>query len=106
MKRLAKGIVLFTTNDHTFMQSVANRIIVITPAGIIDRLMSFDEYLADERIKTLRAEMLAEPCRFRQLLLPSPARGPLLLQFFGTLNCQTSLFAAPLHSSALATLAA
>ncbi len=56
-----KGIVLFTTHDHTFMQSVANRIIEITPAGIIDRLCSFDEYLADERVRTLRAEMYGEP---------------------------------------------
>ncbi len=55
-----KGIVLFTTHDHTFMQSVATRIIEITPAGIIDRLTTFDEYLADERIKTLRAEMYGE----------------------------------------------
>lgn len=54
-----KGIVLFTTHDHTFMQSVANRIIELTPKGIIDRLMTFDEYLADERVKTLRAEMYA-----------------------------------------------
>ncbi|WP_126247327.1 ABC-F family ATP-binding cassette domain-containing protein [Chitinophaga rhizosphaerae] len=56
-----QGIVLFTTHDHTFMQSVANRIIEITPAGIIDRLCSFDEYLEDERVKTLRAEMYGEP---------------------------------------------
>ena len=56
-----KGIVLFTTHDHTFMQSVANRIIEITPVGIIDRLTTFDEYLADERIKALRAEMYGEP---------------------------------------------
>lgn len=55
-----KGIVLFTTHDHTFMQSVANRIIEITPSGIIDRLTSFDEYLADERVKALRAEMYGE----------------------------------------------
>lgn len=55
-----KGIVLFTTHDHTFMQSVANRIIEITPSGIIDRLSSFDEYLSDERVKTLRAEMYGE----------------------------------------------
>ncbi|SIO55253.1 ATPase components of ABC transporters with duplicated ATPase domains [Chitinophaga niabensis] len=55
-----KGIVLFTTHDHTFMQSVATRIIEITPAGIIDRLTTFDEYLADERIKALRAEMYGE----------------------------------------------
>ncbi|MGN7720884.1 ABC-F family ATP-binding cassette domain-containing protein [Chitinophaga sp. 22620] len=55
-----KGIVLFTTHDHTFMQSVANRIIEITPSGIIDRLSTFDEYLDDERVKTLRAEMYGE----------------------------------------------
>jgi ATPase subunit of ABC transporter with duplicated ATPase domains len=55
-----KGIVLFTTHDHTFMQSVANRIIEITPKGIIDRLMSFDEYLADDRVKALREEMYGE----------------------------------------------
>jgi ATPase subunit of ABC transporter with duplicated ATPase domains len=55
-----KGVVLFTTHDHTFMQSVATRIIEITPKGIIDRLTSFDEYLADERVKTLREEMYGE----------------------------------------------
>lgn len=55
-----KGIVLFTTHDHTFMQSVANRVIEITPSGIIDRLTSFDEYLADERVRALRAEMYGE----------------------------------------------
>ncbi|RAJ87801.1 ATPase subunit of ABC transporter with duplicated ATPase domains [Chitinophaga dinghuensis] len=52
-----KGIVLFTTHDHTYMQSVANRIIELTPKGIIDRMMTFDEYLADERVKSLREEM-------------------------------------------------
>ncbi|SHL91782.1 ABC-F family ATP-binding cassette domain-containing protein [Chitinophaga sp. CF418] len=55
-----KGIVLFTTHDHAFMQSVANRIIEITPRGVIDRLTTFDEYLADERVKTLREEMYGE----------------------------------------------
>jgi ATPase subunit of ABC transporter with duplicated ATPase domains len=55
-----KGIVLFTTHDHAFMQSVANRIIEITPRGVIDRLTTFDEYLADERVKALRAEMYGE----------------------------------------------
>ncbi|GAA0556151.1 ABC-F family ATP-binding cassette domain-containing protein [Chitinophaga japonensis] len=54
-----KGIVLFTTHDHTFMQSVANRIIEITPRGVIDRLTTFDEYLEDERVKGLREEMYA-----------------------------------------------
>jgi len=51
------GIVLLTSHDHTFMQTVANRIIELTPKGIIDRLCSFDEYLEDERVKALRAEM-------------------------------------------------
>lgn len=53
------GIVLLTSHDHTFMQTVANRIIELTPKGIIDRLSTFDEYLEDERVKTLRQEMYA-----------------------------------------------
>jgi ATPase subunit of ABC transporter with duplicated ATPase domains len=51
------GIVLLTSHDHTFMQTVANRVIELTPKGIIDRLMEFDEYLADERVKLIREEM-------------------------------------------------
>ena len=51
------GIVLLTTHDHQFMQTVANRIIEITPNGIIDRLCTYDEYLADERIKVLHEEL-------------------------------------------------
>ncbi len=51
------GIVLITSHDHTFMQTVANRIIELTPKGIIDRLMTFDEYLADERVKQMRVDM-------------------------------------------------
>jgi ATPase subunit of ABC transporter with duplicated ATPase domains len=54
-----KGVVLLTSHDHTFMQTVANRVIEITPKGIIDRLMTFDEYLADERVKQMRADMYA-----------------------------------------------
>lgn len=53
------GIVLLTSHDHTFMQTVANRIIELTPKGIIDRLATFDEYLEDERVKTLKEEMYA-----------------------------------------------
>ncbi|SDD63422.1 ABC-F family ATP-binding cassette domain-containing protein [Niabella drilacis] len=53
------GIVLLTSHDHTFMQTVANRIIELTPKGIIDRLSTFDEYLEDERVKALRQEMYA-----------------------------------------------
>ena len=52
-----KGIVLLTSHDHTFIQTVANRIIELTPKGIIDRLMTFDEYLDDERVKAMREEM-------------------------------------------------
>ncbi|MBS1638512.1 MAG: ATP-binding cassette domain-containing protein [Bacteroidetes bacterium] len=51
------GIVLITSHDHTFMQTVANRIIELTPKGIIDRLMTFDEYMEDKRVKELREEM-------------------------------------------------
>lgn len=51
------GVVLLTSHDHTFMQTVANRVIEITPKGIIDRLMTFDEYLDDKRVKELREEM-------------------------------------------------
>ena len=53
------GIVLLTSHDHTFMQTVANRIIEITPKGMIDRLMTFDEYMEDERVHQLREEMYA-----------------------------------------------
>ncbi|RNI36702.1 ATP-binding cassette domain-containing protein [Hanamia caeni] len=51
------GIVLMTTHDHQFMQTVANRIIEITPKGIIDRLYTYDEYLADDRIKNLQEQL-------------------------------------------------
>ena len=51
------GIVLLTSHDHTFMQTVANRIIELTPKGIIDRLTTFDEYMEDARVKQLREEM-------------------------------------------------
>jgi ATPase subunit of ABC transporter with duplicated ATPase domains len=52
-----KGIVLLTSHDHTFMHTTANRIIELTPKGIIDRLLSFDEYLEDDRVKFMRNEM-------------------------------------------------
>ncbi len=54
------GIVFLTSHDHTFMQTVANRVIELTPKGIIDRLMTFDEYLEDKRVKELREEMYGE----------------------------------------------
>ncbi len=51
------GVVLLTSHDHTFIQTVANRIIELTPKGIIDRLMTFDEYMEDKRVQELRVEM-------------------------------------------------
>ena len=54
-----KGTVLFTTHDHEFAQTVGNRIIELTPNGIIDRYMTFDEYMSDSKIKELREKMYA-----------------------------------------------
>ncbi|HMO32773.1 MAG TPA: ATP-binding cassette domain-containing protein [Lacibacter sp.] len=53
------GVVLLTSHDHTFMHTTANRVIELTPNGIIDRLTSFDEYLEDERVHQLQAELYA-----------------------------------------------
>ena len=52
-----KGSVLFTTHDHEFAQTVANRVLEITPNGVIDRYMTFDDYLDDEKIKEMRKKM-------------------------------------------------
>ena len=52
-----KGTVLFTTHDHEFAQTVANRVVELTPNGVIDRYMTFDEYLDDPKIKELRQTM-------------------------------------------------
>ncbi len=54
-----KGTVLFSTHDHEFAQTVANRIIELTPKGVIDRHMTFDEYFQDKKIKELREKMYA-----------------------------------------------
>lgn len=51
------GTVLFTTHDHEFAQTVANRIIELTPNGVIDRHATFDEYLGDSKVKELREKM-------------------------------------------------
>lgn len=52
-----KGTVLFTTHDHEFAQTVGNRVIELTPNGVIDRIMSFDDYMQDPKIKELRDKM-------------------------------------------------
>lgn len=54
-----KGTILFTSHDHEFVQTIANRIIEITPKGLIDRQMSYDEFLESEEIQALRKEMWA-----------------------------------------------
>ncbi len=50
------GVVMITSHDHTFIQTVANRIIELTPKGIIDRLTTFDEYMEDKRVQEIRLE--------------------------------------------------
>ena len=52
-----KGTVLLTTHDHAFAQSVGNRIVELTPKGVIDRHMTFDEYMSDEKIKGIREKL-------------------------------------------------
>ncbi|TYQ18023.1 UNVERIFIED_CONTAM: ATPase subunit of ABC transporter with duplicated ATPase domains [Acetivibrio alkalicellulosi] len=52
-----KGTILFVSQDHQFIQTVANRIMEITPKGLIDRQMTYDEYLESEEISALRKEM-------------------------------------------------
>ena len=55
-----KHAALFTSHDHEFVHTVANRIIEITPSGIIDKRMSYDEYLADKQIKAQREGMYSD----------------------------------------------
>ncbi len=52
-----KGPVLFTSHDHQFAQTIANRIIEITPVGILDKLMTYDEFIADDYVKQQREEL-------------------------------------------------
>ena len=54
-----KGTVMFTTHDHEFAQTVANRVIELTPGGAIDRYATFDEYMSDKKIKEQRDKMYA-----------------------------------------------
>jgi ATPase subunit of ABC transporter with duplicated ATPase domains len=52
-----KHVAMFTSHDHEFMQTVANRIIEITPNGVIDKRMTYDEYILDEGVKALKEKM-------------------------------------------------
>ncbi|MBS1587124.1 MAG: ATP-binding cassette domain-containing protein [Bacteroidetes bacterium] len=55
-----KGTILFTTRDHALAETVADRILELTPNGLIDREMEFDQYITSDKIKALRAEMYGE----------------------------------------------
>ena len=55
--KMYKGNILFSSHDHEFIQTVANRIIELTPNGIIDKMMEYDEYITSDHIKELRAKM-------------------------------------------------
>jgi ATPase subunit of ABC transporter with duplicated ATPase domains len=52
-----KGTVLLTTHDHEFAQTVGNRVVELTPKGIIDRYLTFDDYMTDPGVKALREKM-------------------------------------------------
>ena len=57
--KLFKGNILFSSHDHEFIQTVATRIIELTPNGIIDKMMDYDDYISDDRIKELKDKMYA-----------------------------------------------
>ena len=57
-----KGVVMFVSHDHQFLQTIANRIIEITPHGVIDKKMAFDEYLESPVVQKLREEMYENVC--------------------------------------------
>lgn len=58
--KVYKGNILFSSHDHEFIQTVANRIIELTPNGIIDKMMEYDEYITSDHIKELRRRMYGE----------------------------------------------
>ena len=58
--KIYKGNVLFASHDHEFIETVANRIIELTPNGIIDKMMSYDEYISSDHIKEMRARMYGD----------------------------------------------
>ena len=53
-------MMLFASHDHEFIETVANRIIELTPNGIIDKMMSYDEYISSDHIKEMRARMYGD----------------------------------------------
>ena len=76
------GTLIFTSHDHQFVQTIANRIIEITPNGIIDRIMPYDEYLESAEVKALRERMY--PARIAGIIKAKAAS----LSRFSTKGCQ------------------
>ena len=67
-----KGNILFSSHDHEFIQTVANRVIELTPNGIIDKMMEYDEYITSDHIKELRARMYGtNTVSYTHLTLPT-----------------------------------
>ena len=58
--KLFKGNILFSSHDHEFIETVANRIIELTPNGIIDKMMEYDEYIASDHIKELKTRIYGD----------------------------------------------
>ena len=54
-----KGVILFTSRDHELTETVANRVVQLTPGGIIDKLMTYDEYINSDVVKQQREELYA-----------------------------------------------
>ena len=55
--KLFKGNILFSSHDHEFINTVANRIIELTPNGSIDKLMTYEDYIHDDRVKELKEKL-------------------------------------------------
>ena len=55
--KLYKGNILFASHDHEFINTIANRVIELTPNGTIDKLMTYEDYIHDPKIKELREKM-------------------------------------------------
>ena len=60
--KLFKGNILFSSHDHEFINTVANRIIELTPNGSIDKLMTYEDYIHDDRVKELKAKLYNKEC--------------------------------------------
>ena len=55
-----KGVILLSSHDHEFIQTVCNRIIELTPNGIIDKMMDYDDYITDEKVAAAKERLYAK----------------------------------------------